>query len=88
MNKAILALLLGWTCLWTNIAQAKDLANKPIAIIEQYASLGDVDAQIFLSKLYYEDKNYKLAETHVQDLKRRVHLKRLPRSCSVSTFSA
>ncbi|MGU5537825.1 anti-phage ZorAB system protein ZorA, partial [Aeromonas caviae] len=25
---------------------------------------------------------------HVQDLKRRVHLKRLPRSCSVSTFSA
>ncbi|MCH7373904.1 SEL1-like repeat protein [Aeromonas sp. MR19] len=63
MNKSILALLLGWTCLWTNIVQAKDLANKPIAVIEQYASLGDVDAQIFLSKLYYEEKNYKLAET-------------------------
>ncbi|MGU5867067.1 hypothetical protein ACV1EB_21710, partial [Aeromonas caviae] len=29
-----------------------------------------------------------LTPLHVQDLKRRVHLKRLPRSCSVSTFSA
>lgn len=32
--------------------------------------------------------NLKLYYHHVQDLKRRVHLKRLPRSCSVSTFSA
>ncbi|WP_429054125.1 hypothetical protein, partial [Aeromonas rivipollensis] len=33
-------------------------------------------------------RNKEQAEAHVQDLKRRVHLKRLPRSCSVSTFSA
>lgn len=37
---------------------------------------------------YSEQAGVRLVCPHVQDLKRRVHLKRLPRSCSVSTFSA